>query len=220
MPKPLKILALSDRVVEHIYSPQVKTLFPDVDFVLGCGDLPYYYLEYVLDTLNVPVFFVRGNHDPMKERTEQGEKQGPWGADDLHRKIIHHNGLILAGFEGSIRYSKARYQYTQLEMWFSVISMIPKLLKNRLALGRYLDLLVTHSPSWGVNDGPDHAHHGFRALRWFVQTFKPAYHFHGHIHNYEGKAKKDTIFHQTKVINAFSYRVIELELGNKKEETQ
>ena len=138
----MKILALSDRVIEQVYSSQAKILFPDVDLILGCGDLPYYYLEYVLDTLNVPAFYVRGNHDPKLEFSELGEVEGPGGVDDLHRKIIHHNGLLIAGFEGSIRYSKAHYQYTQSEMWSFVLRMIPRLLWNRLTHGRYLDILV------------------------------------------------------------------------------
>ena len=40
----MKVLSLSDKVVSFIYGPQVKCRFKDVDLVIGCGDLPYYYL--------------------------------------------------------------------------------------------------------------------------------------------------------------------------------
>ena len=58
----MKILALSDKVVPFIYSSQIRTRFGGTDLVLGCGDLPYYYLEFVLDSMYIPLFFVRGNH--------------------------------------------------------------------------------------------------------------------------------------------------------------
>ncbi len=41
---PLKVLSLSDKQVDSIYSSQVKNRFGDVDLILGCGDLAYYYL--------------------------------------------------------------------------------------------------------------------------------------------------------------------------------
>ena len=35
----MKILAISDEVVDFIYSPQIKEKYADVDLVLGCGAL-------------------------------------------------------------------------------------------------------------------------------------------------------------------------------------
>ena len=59
----MKLLAVSDLVVEGIYSSRIRERFGDVDMVLSCGDLPYSYLEYIVSMLNVPCFFVHGNHD-------------------------------------------------------------------------------------------------------------------------------------------------------------
>ena len=59
----MKILAVSDQVVKSIYSEHIRERFGDVDMVLSCGDLPYSYLEYIASMLNVPCFFVHGNHD-------------------------------------------------------------------------------------------------------------------------------------------------------------
>ena len=33
--------------------------------ILACGDLPYYYLEYIVGLLDVPLFYVHGNHDKV-----------------------------------------------------------------------------------------------------------------------------------------------------------
>jgi Icc-related predicted phosphoesterase len=214
----MNILSLSDRVIDHIYSQSVKDRYPDIDLVLGCGDLPYYYLEFVVDVLNVPVFYVRGNHAPLKEFSEHGEREAPWGATNLHRRTVNHKGLLLAGFEGSVRYRPGPFQYTQFEMWLMVFAMIPKLIINRVLFGRYLDVLISHTSPWRVNDQEDLAHHGFKAFRWLLKVFKPAYHFHGHIHNYEGNKNHETKFQESRVINTYQYRRTTIDLDELREQ--
>jgi predicted phosphodiesterase len=59
-----KVLAVSDQVVERIYSLAANGHFQDVSLILGCGDLPYTYLEYLVSMLNAPLYYVPGNHDP------------------------------------------------------------------------------------------------------------------------------------------------------------
>ena len=213
----LRILVLSDQVKRRIYSQTIKTTFHDVDLVVSCGDLPYYYLEYVVDVLNVPLYFVHGNHDPEVEISELSEKRQPGGGINLHRKFEKKNDVIFLGFEGSIRYSKARYQFTQWEVWMQVLGKVPGLLLNRLLYGRYLDVLVTHSPAYQVGDESDRAHVGFKAYRWLIKTFKPRYHFHGHIHIYDHVAFKPIDFEETQVINACPYKVVEISGGTPRE---
>jgi Icc-related predicted phosphoesterase len=211
-PRKLKVLALSDDVDPRIYSDQLRENCPEIELVISCGDLPYYYLEFVIDMLNVPTFFVHGNHDPKVEISDSGEKRQPWGAVNLDNKVVRHKGFILAGFEGCLRYSKALYEYTQLQMWLKVIRLIPRLLLNRLVFGRYLDILVTHAPAWDVSDQSDPVHRGFKAFRWLLEKFKPRYHLHGHIHIHDRNQSTDTQFENTLVINAHSYKKLELSL--------
>jgi Icc-related predicted phosphoesterase len=208
----MRVLSLSDQVLEFVYSPTAKERFADVDFVLGCGDLPYYYLEYLVDTLDKPVFYVRGNHAAALEHSEGADRKEPWGAVDLHRKLVNHNGLLLGGFEGSLRYREGPYMYTQLEMWLFVLGMVPSLVLNYLRYGRALDVLVTHAPAWQVQDKPDLAHQGFKAFRWLLRTFKPRYHFHGHIHLYDQNTPARTRFASTLVINTYGYRETNLNI--------
>ena len=61
----MRILALSDQVVDRIYTLVSQGHFAGVEMVFGCGDLPYNYLEYLVSMLNVPLFYVPGNHDPV-----------------------------------------------------------------------------------------------------------------------------------------------------------
>lgn len=212
MPQPLRALSLSDVIVQFIYSPHVRQRFNSVDLVIGCGDLPYYYLEFVISMLDVPLFYVRGNHDKPVEYSLSGQRQGPIGGIDLHRRTIAHKGALFAGVEGSLRYRPGEYQYSQGEMWGHVISLFPGLLKNKLKYGRYLDIFVTHAPSQGIHDCSDLAHQGINAFRWFVDVFKPKYHIHGHIHIYRPDAVMETQFNNTLVINTFGHRETVLEL--------
>lgn len=206
----MKILTLSDKVIDEIYSPLVKEKFADVDLVIGCGDLPYTYLEYVMDMLDVPVFFVRGNHGLKVEYIEGGERTEPWGAVDLHKKFVRFKDLLMVGFEGSVRYRRGPFQYSQLDMWFEILGMIPRLIFNRFFYGRELDVLVSHAPPWKINDKPDLAHHGFKSLRWLISVFKPRYHFHGHIHIHQSVSNVATSFEQTQVVNTYGYRTTEI----------
>lgn len=211
-PKTTRVLSVSDRIEEIIYSTQIRERFADVDFVISCGDLPYYYTEYIVSALNVPVFFVRGNHAKIMEQGDTGPRSGPHGAIDLHRQVICHAGLLLAGVEGSVRYKDGPFQYSQAEMWGNVWSMVPRLLQNKARFGRYLDIFVTHASPWGIHDQPDWPHQGIHAFRWLIEKFKPRYHFHGHIHLYGPNNVRLSEHHSTTVINTYGYLVNDLEL--------
>jgi Icc-related predicted phosphoesterase len=214
----MKVLAVSDTEMDMIYSPMITQRFKDVDLVCGCGDLPYYYLEYIVSMLNRPTYYVRGNHAPrFKEEGVGGERTHPWGGIDLHRRVVRDSsGLLLAGIEGSLNYNNGRFQYTQGEMWGMILSMVPALLLNRLRFGRYLDIFVTHAPPWGIHDKDDLPHQGIRAFRWLIETFKPAYHLHGHIHIYQQYDITETHHQETRVVNSYGYKTLEFDFMNGK----
>lgn len=215
----MKVLAVSDIEVDMIYSPLITQRFKDVDLVIGCGDLPYYYLEYIISMLNRPLYFVRGNHAPrFREEGTGGDRTSPWGGVDLHRKVTRDpSGLLMAGIEGSLNYNNGRFQYTQGEMWSMVLGMVPRLMLNRMLYGRYLDIFVTHAPPAGIHDKDDLPHRGIRAFRWFIEKFKPTYHLHGHIHIYQQYDITETQHESTRVINTYAYKTLVFELGAKRE---
>ena len=202
-----------------IYSPLITQRFKDVDMVIGCGDLPYYYLEYIISMLNRPCYYVRGNHAPrFKEEGTGGERTYPWGGIDLHRRVVRdESGLLMTGIEGSLRYNQGRYQYSQEEMWGMVLLLVPRLLLNRALYGRYLDIFVTHAPPWGIHDKDDLPHRGIKAFRWLINVFKPAYHLHGHIHIYQQYETTETQQGSTRVINAYGYKTLLFDLVKGKE---
>ena len=120
------------------------------------------------------------------------------------------SGLLLAGFDGSLRYNRGAYQSTQTQMQAAVRSLAPRLMLNKLRYGRYLDVLITHAPPRGIHDERDRCHTGFDAFNWLIQTFKPRYHLHGHIHLYDRRSATVTQVGETEVINVFPYRELEL----------
>lgn len=212
----MKILALSDQVVEHLYSPIVKERFGDVDLVVGCGDLPDYYLDYIVSMLNVPLTLVPGNHDlPTPSPDAEGGREGggtPRACGNIDGRVAEERGLLLAGLGGSIRYRPdGVHQYTQGEMARRVLALAPRLWWNRLRYGRFLDILVTHAPPRGIHDAEDPAHVGFQAFNRFIARYRPRYLLHGHAHVYRPDAVRITQVGSTTVVNVYPYRVIEIE---------
>jgi uncharacterized protein len=207
----VKILTVSDKVVETVYSSAITENFGDVDLVISCGDLPFYYLEFIVSSLNVPCYFVYGNHDLNTKQTETGPVAvDPPGWVNLDERSICARGLLLAGLEGSLRYRPdGSHQYTQSEAYVKALHLLPGLMWNRLRHGRYLDILVTHSPPFGIGDGPDYAHTGFTSSLMLMDRFRPRYLLHGHKHVY-GTEPTETSYKETQVINVYPYRVIDI----------
>jgi Icc-related predicted phosphoesterase len=207
---PIKILAISDQVVPTIESPHIRERFGDVAMVLGCGDLPYLYMEYVASMLNLPCLYVHGNHDRPQHLSTGQVLTEPGGWENVDARVVDVNGWIVGGLEGSQRYRpNAPYQYTEQAYKYKIWRMSLSMLLNRLLKGRYLDILITHAPPCGIHDEVDACHQGFQALLTFMKRFRPRYLLHGHIHRYGNEAWR-TQYLDTEVINVFPSRVIEL----------
>jgi Icc-related predicted phosphoesterase len=206
----MKILAVSDKSVPNIYSSQIRNRFGDVEMVLGCGDLSYSYMEYIATMLSAPCFFVHGNHDHA-EHLSGGRTLGePGGWVNLDGRTVKAKGLIIAGLEGSMRYLPGKpYQYSEQEMAFKVWRLALPLLVHRLFDGRYLDILITHSPPFGIHDGEDLCHQGFYSFLQLLRRFRPRYLLHGHHHTY-GPAAQQTQYLDTTIVNVYPFHVIEL----------
>jgi len=209
----MRVLAVSDQVVDILYGPKVRERLGKIDLVLGCGDLPYYYLEYLMTMLDAPLCYVHGNHDPLVEYSSAGgTKTAPEGGENIDLRCVNVRGLLVAGLEGCIRYRPdGLHQFTQNEMALRSLALLPGLARNRLARGRWLDVLIAHSPPQGVHDMPTRAHTGFRAFLGLMRTFRPRYLVHGHRHKNYASGPTETLCGATMVINVHPYRVLEIE---------
>jgi len=217
----LKILCISDQIDPQVYSPAIRERFSDVDFILSAGDLPLDYLDFIISSLNKPLFFVFGNHhiEDLKHYKrrwdvplthEEGEYFG-CGAVHLGTKVKIEENFILAGLGGSMRYNNGPNQFTDFEMFVEITKLIPRLLWNRLFHGRFLDILLTHAPPKGIHDKNDKCHWGFKTYLWFMKVFKPRYLVHGHIHLYDLCDVRCTKWENTMVVNAYSHYIITMD---------
>lgn len=207
----MRILAVSDRVLDQLYCSDVREKYPEIDLIIGCGDLPFYYLEFLVSALDAPLLYVLGNHDGGPQYTVQGKiLTNAQGGVNIHKRIVRHDGLLIGGLEGSMRYQKqSPYMYTEGEMIANVVSMMPQLMWHRFRFGRALDILVTHSPPFAIHDGKDLPHTGFKIFRNLMEWFQPKYLLHGHMHVYRSDVPTVTEYQTTKVINVYPYRLLE-----------
>ena len=204
----MKILAVSDQIIDRIYALASQGHFRDVSMILACGDLPYTYLEYLVSVINVPLYYVPGNHDPQHDSSRAARAEG---CTNLDLRFTRDRGLLLAGFGGSVRYRPdGTNQYSQREATLRALTMLPALLWNRLR-GRRVDVLISHSPPFGIHDS-DGAHTGLKALNLLIRWARPRYLLHGHTHFFRTNLEaSETQFLNTQIMNVYPYKTIEIE---------
>ena len=206
----MKILAVSDEVVDRLYNLCSSGHFHEIEVILGCGDLPYPYLENLLTILNIPLFYVPGNHDPTYN--PQNYLAHAEGGSNLDLKVARFKKFLIGGLGGSIRYRpNGTNQHSQTDAYLRAFRMFPRLYLNRANYGRSLDILITHSPPFGIHDDDTHAHQGLKAINWLLRVAKPRYHFHGHTHFQRGNlSPSETTRGLTEIVNVFPYKIIEV----------
>jgi len=200
----MKILCVSDQIDPLIYTNSIKQRFADVDLILSAGDLPLDYLDFIISTLNKPLFFIMGNH-----HTDESDDNSH-GATYIDVRIKREAGLIVAGLGGSMRYNRGENQFSEFQMKIRILKLLPALIFNRIFRGRYLDILLTHASPRGIHDKEDKCHKGFNCFLWFVKVFKPRYLVHGHIHLYDLSEVRTTKYYDTLVINAYGHYLIDM----------
>lgn len=210
----LCVLAVTDEVDPRIYSGSVRERMGDVDLVISCGDVPATYIEFLTDMLHKEVYYVLGNHaEELVREGQRGEPRHPQGATDLGFRVVRdkRTGVIFAGLPGSIRYVEhSRVQYSEAEMGWRILRMVPRLLWNKLRYGRAFDILVTHSPARDLGDRGDTAHRGFKVMCKLIEWARPRYHLHGHVHLYDRSQGHTIRHHHTDIINVYPYQKLEL----------
>lgn len=209
----VRILAISDEVTISLYTTNLREVTGHLDLLLSCGDLPYSYMEFVLKQSCVrEAYYVHGNHDRAQRVSEDLELVKPRGWRNIDRRVVFNeqHDLIVAGLEGAPHFQeKAPYQYTENQMFWRAMWLAPQLLVNRVLHGRYVDILIAHSPPKGIHDHPLGAHRGFPVFLDLMHRFKPRLFFHGHNHRY-GLGSWKTRCEHTDVVNVHPFCVCDL----------
>jgi len=201
----MKVLAISDNLLPQLQDTKfLRREYSDVEAIISCGDMPAAYLEFIVTTLNVPLLYVRGNHD-LEYKADYP------GGDNLHGKVMRYKGLTFAGLEGSPRYNNEPIQYSESQMRWMVLGLAPALLWYWLRFRHGIDVMITHASPRDIHDLPDRTHRGFRSLRLLMNLYKPRYLLHGHVDTWDRRRPTVTQYAGTEVINVNPMKVLTLE---------
>ena len=196
----MKILALADEESMAFWDCYVPGRLKEYDLILSAGDLKAAYLSFVVTMARSPVMYVHGNHDTGYAVT------APEGCDCIDGEMVEYRGLRILGLGGCVWYRPGPHQYTEKEMR-------KRIRKLRWKIAQYggVDIIVTHAPAHGLGDGDDHAHRGFECFLELMDTYKPKYLLHGHVHmRYGMNPVREREYGQTKVINVCEKYVIDI----------
>ena len=209
----MKILMLADteeRALWDDWSQETAERLSDVGLILSAGDLDADYLEFIVTMLNVPLVYVRGNHDGDYDR------KPPEGCIDADGRVMDIEGVRILGLGGSMRYKDgAADMYTEEEMRRRITGLKGTILKDvltrRLKGRRDIDVLLTHAPCRGYGDLDDIAHTGFECFGELIERHHPQIHCYGHVHREYGSFRR-VITHPsgTRLINASGHYICEI----------
>lgn len=195
----MKILAISDQESKWLWDYFKKENLEGIDLILSAGDLKPQYLSFLATFTSAPILYVHGNHDERYEQTP------PEGCICIEDEIYVHEGIRILGLGGSMRYRPGNHQYTEKEMKKRV-----KKLKWKLFRHGGFDILLTHAPAFGVNDGTDIPHKGFEVFHVLLKKYEPRFFIHGHMHlDYGRDAKRLDNYQGTQIINAHEKYIFE-----------
>lgn len=200
MPK-VKALVVADVESAYIWDHFDKRVFEGVEVIISCGDLRASYLSFLTTMVAAPLYYVHGNHDTPYLKTP------PDGCELLENKMVEINGIRFLGFGGCKSRSPKPFHYNEKDVQKQIVRRLPQ-----ICFYGGFDVLVTHTPAAGLGDGEDSFHQGFGGYRMLLNQFSPAYHLHGHQHLNYGGAKASQTYGQTRIINAYGYRILDIEV--------
>lgn len=197
----MKILAISDEeILEKYPMDQLKKMFSDIELIVSCGDVSNKYLDYLFTILNRDLVYVNGNHTYSKDHDISFCKNLDGG------NVCNIKGIKIVGYDGSHIYSRGSHQYSEKDVFFMVMKSFVRARFSKV------DLIISHSPVGGINEGFDPIHKGFYSYKKAIEYMKPKYWLHGHVHLKNHHEKKEAYLEGTKIINVFGYKIIDLDI--------
>ena len=196
----MKILAIADEELMEFWDYYIPGRLKEYDLILSAGDLKAAYLSFIVTMARAPLLYIHGNHDTGYAVTE------PEGCDSIDGKIIEYRGLRILGLGGCLWYRPGDHQYSEKQMR-------RRIRKLRWEIARYggEDIILTHAPPRGVGDGADRAHQGFECFLELMDTNRPKYLLHGHVHmSYGMTFQRERAYQDTQVINVCGKYVIDI----------
>lgn len=195
----MKIMLVADMESRYIWDYFQPEKFSDVDLILSSGDVKAEYLSFLVTMIGVPLFYVPGNHN------DKYLKNPPEGCEDIDGRIVTYKGIRIMGLGGSMRYNYGHYQYSEKQMNRRINKM-----KFKLWMNKGVDILLTHAPAYGIGDGQDLCHTGFKCFNKFMDKYSPKYFIHGHQHlSYVYQPERIRNYKDTTIINAYDHYTLD-----------
>ena len=197
----MKILAIADEESAYLWDYFEKRKLEGIELIISCGDLDPKYLSFLATFTSAPVIYIHGNHDVKYSKTP------PEGCICIEDQIYVYKGIRILGLGGYMQYNSDVHQYTEWQMRKRVRKLRWQLFRNK-----GFDILVTHAPAYGLNDGDDLPHRGFQIFNTLIDKYNPKFFLHGHVHmKYGRKHKRYDTYKDTQIINSFERCVFEYE---------
>lgn len=230
----VRVLAVADTQDRSLYEHFNKERWAKekIELIISCGDLKPGYLDYLVSVFNVPLFYVRGNHDTTYAQNPPG------GAIDINDRVESFKGIKFYGLEGSAWYNGGPAQYTERQMRWRTFW-------GRLTLSQAggADVFVAHSaprmcplpekrcicayPPEGTPPNPigqpclveperctwdpsDLPHRGFGTFRDIILKYQPRFFLHGHTHLGYGTRPRELSLGRTRIIDTYGYVILDI----------
>lgn len=174
----MKILAFTDFHSDFPTIRKIARKAKDADIAVCCGDMTFFghelekVLNFLSKSMNIPIFFIHGNHDDEKESIRLSKKCKNLIPIHLRLAKVSEN-LYIFGFGGG------GFSYTE-----PILEKAIKKVKEKLPKKARL-ILVTHAPPYNTELDfldEERGHHGCNSGRKFIQKLKPVLALSGHFH--------------------------------------
>ena len=217
----VRVLAVSDVVEEGLWADIGPVR--GADLILGCGDLPFEYLGYLMNALDVPLVFVPGNHDPdlsgyRVSRAGLTLRAGlparsPWpdGAVSADGRVVDVAGLRIAGLGGCRRYRPGPEPVQRPAAGPAGPAAGPAgrdCAAGGLSRAGRAAEPTPRRAAWAT--GRDPVHQGFPALNVLAGRLRPALLLHGHV-DPDPAGQRDHRLGRTLVRNVTGWQLFDLD---------
>ncbi len=164
----IRILAVSDEPEAALDHARNREEIGPIDLVVGCGDLPSDYLNFLADAFHVHLVRVLGNHD----RPAADQEGGIVAPDPVNGRIVDGGPLPILGLSWPGRPPRRN----EFLAWRQALRIVLVEAFRRRPL-----IVASHIPPRGAGDvATDDYHVGSPAYRWILDRLRPPLWLHGH----------------------------------------
>lgn len=184
----MQLLHISDTHAKH----QLLTNLPPADIIIHSGDMCFagavhevsQFVDWFIKLDYKHKIFIAGNHDNYLY-------ESPIGKLPNNCHYLHYSSVEIEGY---------KFYGVPLFMEEIINGQFDKRISD---IPADTDILITHSPPYGILDKSGNWNYGDTMLLDKVNEIKPKYHLFGHIHDANGTFQTDdTLFSNASIVDS------------------